>query len=100
MLRAIPGAELVEMERHRADALCCGGGGGNFYTDLLGGSEDSPARIRARDACATGASVVATACPNCLTMLEDAVKAEGLDDRLKVMDISEIVGEACQARGN
>jgi len=100
VLRAIPGVELVEMERHRADTLCCGGGGGNFYTDFLGGSEDSPSRIRVRDACATGASVVATACPNCLTMLEDAVKAEGLDDRLKVMDISEMVGKACPARGN
>jgi len=100
VLRTIPGVELVEMERHRADALCCGGGGGNFYTDFLGGSEDSPSRIRARDACATGASVVATACPNCLTMLEDAVKAEGLDDRLKVMDISEIVSEACPPKGN
>lgn len=100
VLRAVPGVELAEMERNRADALCCGGGGGNFYTDFLGGSEDSPSRIRARHACAAGASVVATACPNCLTMLEDAVKAEALDDRLKVMDISEIVAEACEARGN
>jgi len=77
VLHAIPGVELVEMERSKEGALCCGGGGGNFYTDFLGGSENSPARIRIREACDTGASIVATACPNCMTMLEDAVKAEG-----------------------
>jgi len=83
------------MARNKNGALCCGGGGGNFYIDLLGGSEDSPARRRVREACETGASVLAVACPNCLTMLEDAVKAEGLEDKLAVRDITEIVGEAC-----
>jgi Fe-S oxidoreductase len=95
VLRAIPGVRLIEMARNRNGALCCGGGGGNFYIDLLGGSEDSPARRRVREACETGASVLAVACPNCLTMLEDAVKAEGLEDRLVVKDVAEIVGEAC-----
>jgi len=100
VLNVIPGIELVEMERTRTGALCCGGGGGNFYTDFLSGSEDSPARIRIREAHTTGASVVAVACPNCMTMLEDAVKAEGLEERLKIMDISEIVGEACLVKAN
>lgn len=95
ILNAIPGIEQIEMEKNRAGALCCGGGGGNFYTDFLGGSESSPARIRVREASATGASILAVACPNCMTMLEDAVKAEGLEDRLTVKDISEIVAEAC-----
>ncbi|HEY32080.1 MAG TPA: (Fe-S)-binding protein [Dehalococcoidia bacterium] len=95
ILRAIPGVQFVEMARNRNGALCCGGGGGNFYLDLLGGSEDSPARRRVREACETGANVLAVACPNCLTMLEDAVKAEGLENKLTVRDISEIVGEAC-----
>lgn len=98
VLAAIPGVELVEMERNRQGALCCGGGGGNFYTDFLGGSKDSPARIRIREAYATGANVVAVACPNCMTMLEDAVKAEELEGKLKIRDISEIVGEACLAK--
>jgi len=94
LLRTIPGVELVEMERNRSSALCCGGGGGNFYIDLLGGSDTSPSRIRVREAADTGASVLAVACPNCLTMLEDAVKAEGLEDRLAVRDVSEILREA------
>ena len=99
VLNTIPGIELVEMERNRESTLCCGGGGGNFYTDFLGGSEDSPARIRIREAYATGASLVAVACPNCLTMLEDAVKAEGLEEKLTIKDVSEIVGEACLVKG-
>lgn len=96
ILSAIPGVEVVEMGKNRDSTLCCGGGGGNFYTDFLGGSENSPARIRAREAYETGANVLAVACPNCLTMLTDAVKAEGLEDSLTVKDISEIVGEACK----
>lgn len=95
VLSSIPGIRLVEMERNKNGALCCGGGGGNFYIDLLGGSEDSPARRRVREAYEAGANTLAVACPNCLTMLEDAAKAEGLEEKLAVMDIAEIVGEAC-----
>jgi len=98
VLEAIQGVELVEMPRNRASALCCGGGGANAFTDILGGSEDSPARIRIRQARDTGAEVVATACPTCLVMLADAVKTEGLEDELAVMDITEIVAEACGAK--
>ncbi|MBW1848696.1 MAG: (Fe-S)-binding protein [Deltaproteobacteria bacterium] len=91
VLKALNGITLVEMGRNKKGALCCGGGGGNFYTDILGGSEDSPARIRVREAAETGADILAVACPNCLTMLEDAVKVEGLDGKMMVQDISEIV---------
>ena len=95
VLRAVPGVKLVEMERNRSGAFCCGGGGGNFGTDFLGGSEESPARTRIREASATGADILATACPVCLTMFEDALKSEGLESKLAVKDISEIVAEAC-----
>jgi len=95
VIKSIPGIELIEMERNRDSALCCGGGGGNFYMDLLGGSESSPSRRRVREAVEIGASVLAVACPNCLTMLEDAVKAEGLEDSLVIRDISELLMEVC-----
>lgn len=98
ILNSIPGVQLIEMEKTKDGALCCGGGGGNFYIDSLGGSEDSPARRRVREAKKTGANVLAVACPNCLTMLEDAVKAEGLEGGLAVKDISEIVKEACDIK--
>jgi Fe-S oxidoreductase len=91
ILKALTHIEFVEMERSKKGALCCGGGAGNFYTDLLGGGDESPARIRVRQAQAVGAGILAVACPNCLTMLEDAVKVEGLEETLKVRDISEII---------
>jgi Fe-S oxidoreductase len=97
-LQSIPGIELVEMEQNRRDAFCCGGGSGNFVTDLLAGSADSPARVRTREAYETGADTLAVACPSCLTMLTDAVKAENLDDKLAVKDISQILKESLSAK--
>ena len=91
VLKALPGVELVEMDRAMEDALCCGGGGGNFVTDILGGGPDSPSRVRVREAAKTGAGILAVACPNCAKMLEDAVNTEDLQESLRVMDLSEIV---------
>ncbi len=93
ILKAIPGLELVEMRRNKANALCCGGGGGNFFTDILGTGEESPARLRIKEALDTGAEILAVACPMCSKMLDDAIKAEGLENRLKVQDVAEMVDE-------
>ena len=90
VIKSFKGAQLKEMERCRNGALCCGGGSGNFFTDFLGGSEDSPARIRIRQAVETQAQILAVACPNCLTMLEDACISEGLEKDIIVKDISEL----------
>ncbi len=96
ILQSIPGLELVEMKQSRENAFCCGGGGGNFFTDILGGGEDSPNRVRIRQAEETGAEILAVACPQCAKMLEDAIKAEELDEKLKVMDVAELVLKALQ----
>lgn len=94
ILQAIPGITLVEMERNRENSFCCGGGSGNFYTDFLGGGEDSPSRIRVREAYKTDARILAVACPTCAVMLSEAIKDEGLEEGLIVKDISEIVNES------
>jgi Fe-S oxidoreductase len=91
VLNAIPGLEMVEMERSKADALCCGGGGGNFFTDMMGSGERSPSRIRVREALETGAQVIATACPKCFNMLDDAIKTEGAEERIAVRDLSQLL---------
>jgi Fe-S oxidoreductase len=93
ILKSIPGLQLLEMGRAKENAFCCGGGGGNFFTDLLGSGPESPARARVRESADTGASVLAVACPNCAKMLEDAVKAESLEGRIAVKEISEIIQE-------
>jgi len=94
IIKAIPGIELVEMDQNRENALCCGGGGGNFFTDILGGEADSPNRIRVRQALETGAELLIVSCPQCAKMLEDAIKAEELENRLIVMDAGELL-DAC-----
>lgn len=94
ILNNIPGLELVEMKRNKKNAFCCGGGGGNFYTDMLGGGENSANRIRVREAAEAGAEVLAVACPLCAKMLEDGVRAEGLEGRVAVKDVAEIVLDA------
>ena len=93
ILRAIPGVELVEMARSRENSLCCGGGGGRMWFE----GHDSGAHLsheRVREAVSTGAQILATACPFCLNMLEDAVKTLALDDQIEVKDIMELVNEA------
>ncbi|RLB19871.1 MAG: (Fe-S)-binding protein [Deltaproteobacteria bacterium] len=91
ILNSIPGLELIEMEQNRENSFCCGGGGGNFFTDILGGGSDSPNRVRVRQALETGAEIIVVACPLCAKMLEDAVKAEEIEDRLEVLDLAEII---------
>ena len=94
ILKGIPGLELAEMNRNRENAFCCGGGGGNFFTDILGVGEESPGRIRVREALDTGAEILAVACPMCSKMLDDAVKAEEVEEKIKVQDVAEIVNGA------
>jgi len=90
IIRAIPGIELVEMAHFREDSLCCGGGGDRMWQDDMDGNPKM-SEIRIREAAATGAELVITACPLCLIMLEDACKTEGLEEKLKVMDLNELV---------
>ena len=94
MLNALPGVELVEMERNRENAFCCGGGTGNFQTDFFGGGESSPARGRVREAFETGANILAVACHICMVMLTEAIKSEELEEKLLVKDISEVVRDS------
>jgi Fe-S oxidoreductase len=94
ILRAIPGLELVEMHRSGLNAFCCGGGGGNFFTDILGTGEDSAGKVRVREALQTGARIIAVACPSCAKMLLDAAKLEEKENEIQVMGIAELALKA------
>jgi Fe-S oxidoreductase len=91
ILAALPGIETLEMDRFMQNALCCGGGGGNIFTDIIGNGPESPARDRAAEALDTGADILAVSCPSCAVMLADAVKTGNMDARIQVKEISEIV---------
>ncbi|MDY7035075.1 MAG: (Fe-S)-binding protein [Thermodesulfobacteriota bacterium] len=89
VLKAIPGLELVEMERNRENSLCCGGGGGGLWNEVP--AEERFSVLRVEEAAQAGAQVIAAACPYCISMFEDALKTIGKEEEMKVMDISEIV---------
>jgi Fe-S oxidoreductase len=81
--------DLAEMSRKGMDSFCCGGGGGQMWMET-----DANTRVNHRrldDALDTGADVVATACPYCLLMFDDAIRSKGLGDQIQVMDVAEIL---------
>lgn len=89
VLRAIPGVELVEMERSRENAMCCGAGGGMMWMEETGGKRVNMARTE--QALQVKPSVISSACPYCLTMLEDGVKLKEVADEVKARDIAELL---------
>lgn len=89
VLHSVNKSKILEMERSKRNGFCCGGGGGRFWMEERIGKRISETRIE--QVIATGAEVVASACPYCLQMFEDAIKAKEAQDTLKALDISEIV---------
>jgi Fe-S oxidoreductase len=87
ILNSIPGVELVEMESSTKDGLCCGGGGGRMWLETPPGERFSDLRVE--QAFQTGAGVLGTACPFCVTCLEDSLKSK-VNDGIEVCDIAEI----------
>ncbi|MEM0010643.1 MAG: hypothetical protein QXT84_02990, partial [Candidatus Bathyarchaeia archaeon] len=59
-------------------------------------SDSNPNRMRVKEAYNAGVEILAVACPSCLIMFDEAVKAEGLENDLAIMDISEVVKLALQ----
>lgn len=94
-LQAIPGANLVEMERSRKMALCCGGGGGHMWIEEQPGTTKIN-QLRLDDAVKTGADTVVTACPFCLQMFEESIEHRGIKDSLKTRDFIEVVEASMQ----
>ena len=91
VLKKVPGLELSEMPDSREDSLCCGGGGGRVWMETQKGERFSDLRIdQAMD---VGAEVLVTACPYCITMLEDSRITMGADEKIEIKDITEIIQE-------
>lgn len=89
ILKAIPGIELVEMDRNRENGMCCGAGGGLMWTEETTGHRINVAR--AEQAIAVNPSTISSACPFCLTMLSDGTKAKEVEDDIRTMDVAEIL---------
>lgn len=90
VLEAIPGLELVEMERTREAGYCCGAGGG--ATDSYPEFARCTAKERLTEARSTGADALVTACPWCERSFLDAQQDE--PGKMKVLDVMELVAQA------
>jgi Fe-S oxidoreductase len=93
-LIAATGCRLVEMPRHGDRAVCCGAGGGRIWMEE-GHIKERPSERRVHEAAGlAGVSVLVVTCPKDVAMYRDAVKTTGLDERLEVKDLIELVHDA------
>ncbi|MBO9564094.1 MAG: (Fe-S)-binding protein [Niastella sp.] len=86
-------AELVEMKRCRSKGLCCGAGGAQMFKE----EEKGTTRInieRSNEALDTGATIIASACPFCNTMLTDGVKNKEQEQNVQVLDVAELIAQS------
>ena len=93
MKRALPVINLVEAPRSKDRGLCCGAGGGRMFMEERTGKRINSERTE--ELLATGADAIAVACPFCMTMMTDGVKANGSE--VPVYDISEVVAGQLRA---
>ncbi|MFP4452171.1 MAG: (Fe-S)-binding protein [Desulfobacterales bacterium] len=91
VLDAIAGLNRVEMTRSRDRSFCCGGGGLMLFYEPE--EEERMGVRRVKMAKEAGANVIVTACPFCLTNIEDAIKVAGLEGEMEAIDLCELVAQ-------
>jgi len=91
VLDTIPGLKRVEMKRSRDRSFCCGGGGLMLFYEPK--EEQRMGVVRVRMAAEAGANVIVTACPFCMVNIEDAIKVAGMEGKMSVMDLTEVVDQ-------
>jgi len=92
VIEAIPGVELVEIERHHKRGFCCGAGGGRMWMEEKIGKRINHERVE--QTLRTEAPRVATACPFCLTMFRDGISAKGAESQLQVKDLAQYLADS------
>lgn len=92
------GARLVEMPRNRGHAFCCGAGGGRIWAEDPPGIRERPAENRVREAAGLpGVGTLVVSCPKDFVMFQDALKTTGLEGRITVTDVAQLVEMATRA---
>ncbi|MED3728131.1 (Fe-S)-binding protein [Priestia filamentosa] len=92
ILKAIPGVNLLEMERNREKGMCCGAGGGLMWMEETAGSRINVTRTE--QALEVKPTVISSGCPYCLTMLSDGTKAKEVEDKVGTYDVAELLEKA------
>ncbi len=91
----LAGGNIKEMAKKEENSFCCGGGGGRVLAEEKLGRRINVERVKMAQA--TGAPVMVSNCPFCLTMFEDGIKTGGMQEKLRVRDLSEIIVERISA---
>lgn len=92
VLKSLPSARLVEMKSNLDMSMCCGAGGGRMWMEETIGKRINVARTE--QALDTKAGIIAASCPFCMTMMNDGVKSKDMQDKVRVMDIAELMDQA------
>ncbi|NOY70375.1 MAG: (Fe-S)-binding protein [Deltaproteobacteria bacterium] len=87
--RFIPGVKLMEAERKERTGFCCGAGGGRMWMEEKIGKRINTERFE--QLAATGARTIATACPYCMIMLDDAMKEKGVEEEFEILDLAQMM---------
>lgn len=94
VLKKVPGLELHEMPEAREDSLCCGMGGGRVWAETE--KHERFSNMRVEQAIELGAQELVTACPYCITALEDSRLVMNHADDIEVKDITEVIQEVME----
>ena len=89
------GSSIAEMKRNKSFALCCGAGGAQMFKEAEKGDKEIFIE-RTEEALETNASVIATSCPFCMTMMTDGLKYKNKEEEIKNLDIAELVAKAIE----
>jgi Fe-S oxidoreductase len=85
------------MQRSRDRSLCCGGGGLMLFYEPK--EEQRMGVVRVRMAAEAGANAIVTACPFCMVNIEDAIKVAGMEGKMSVIDLTELVDQHMVCEG-
>jgi Fe-S oxidoreductase len=91
ILRSIPKLNLVEMDRNRRYAFCCGAGGGRMWMERIRGKRVYA--LRTEQALSKNPDIIATACPFCMTHFSDGLIFLEADESIKILDIAQFVAD-------
>ena len=83
------GVSVLEAEKNRSTAMCCGAGGGMMFRDEKEGSRIN--RLRVNQLVESGAKKIVSACPFCLVMCRDGINEEGMGDDVIAYDLAEVL---------
>jgi Fe-S oxidoreductase len=92
VLQSLPSVRMVEMKANHDQSMCCGAGGGRMWMEEKIGKHINIARTE--QALETKADIIAASCPFCMTMMSDGVKTKEMTDKVRVLDIAELIDSA------